>query len=66
MNAFTFAEVSASGERKMHGLSENSLPAGEAGGLWEHLPQKMLRLYSLQHKAGVGFHLFYFCPLKAM
>lgn len=54
MTAFVFLEVLPTSEGDVHCLFENGVPSGEAGHSPACLPQKLLPLYSLQHKAWVS------------
>lgn len=47
-------EVQPTGEGDVHCLSEDGVPAGETDGSAACLPQKLLPLCSLQHKAQVS------------
>lgn len=57
LSHFVFPEVLPPGEGDVHRLSEDSVPAGETCGLPARLPQKLLPLCSLQHKAQVSLPL---------
>lgn len=59
--AFVLAEVSPARDNKMRCLSENGVSSGENGGWWTHLPQKLLRLFSLQHQAEVSCCTWIYC-----
>lgn len=50
-------EVLPTGEGDLRRLSKDSVPAGEAGGSSACVPQKLLPLCSLQHKAQVSLAL---------